>query len=267
MLSFDRLDISSADGAAAALEEKLPRSLTAAVFDRLRADILTCRLQPGDKLPVVSLAERFGVSLSAVREALSRLVADGLVLAEDQRGFRVSPVSLDDLRDLTRTRIQIEGLALRQAIENGDEHWAAGVAQALREQARIPYVDQDQPSRHNEAWAQSHKRFHYALVSGCGSPWLLRFRNVLYEQTERYRRLALPLNTTVRDVGAEHRKLAEAAIARDADAAVAALTAHFELTTRILLDAYATVETVGISPPQADKPIPKRRARERQSIA
>jgi len=87
------------------------RSLTSAVLAHVRAEVLSCRLKPGGKLLIAGLATRFGVSLSAVREALARLAAEGLVKAEDQRGFRVSPVSIEDLRDITRTRIALEGLA------------------------------------------------------------------------------------------------------------------------------------------------------------
>src|SRR3954468_1853004 len=92
------------------------KSLTEAVVEALRADILTCRLLPGAKLKIGDLCTRFGVSLGAVREALSHLAAEGLVVAETQRGFQVAPVSAEDLADLTATRIDIEGLALRRSI-------------------------------------------------------------------------------------------------------------------------------------------------------
>ncbi|MBI0436157.1 GntR family transcriptional regulator [Roseomonas sp. KE0001] len=78
------------------------RSLTSAVQARLRAEIVACRFRPGEKLPIAALNTRFKVSYALVREALSRLMADGLVVAEDQRGFRASPISLADLHDLTR---------------------------------------------------------------------------------------------------------------------------------------------------------------------
>ena len=107
------------------LADERPRSLTSAVQERLRADILSTRLLPGQKLHIAGLAKQFSVSLAAVREALSRLVADGLVQASDQRGFRVSPVSPADLRDVTQTRVDIEGLALRRSIERGDAAWLA----------------------------------------------------------------------------------------------------------------------------------------------
>ncbi len=96
-----------------------PPSLTETVYETLRAEILACRLLPGRKLKIRELCGRFGVSLGAVREALSRLTAEGLVVAETQRSFQVAPVSAADLADLTRLRVDIEGLALRWAIAAG----------------------------------------------------------------------------------------------------------------------------------------------------
>src|ERR1700679_1227048 len=86
------------------------QTLFEGVYRQLRADILACRLRPGEKLQINALAEERGVSLSGVREPLSRLSAEGLVTAEPQRGFRVAPVSFEDLTDLTMTRIDIENL-------------------------------------------------------------------------------------------------------------------------------------------------------------
>ena len=115
-----------------------PRSLTSAVQGRLRADILSTRLLPGQKLHIAGLAKQFSVSLAAVREALSRLVADGLVQASDQRGFRVSPVSPADLKDVTQTRVDIEGLALRRSIEHGDRDWLTSVEQSFAALCAVP---------------------------------------------------------------------------------------------------------------------------------
>ena len=122
-----------------------PRTLTSAVLERLRADILSTKLVPGQKLHIAGLAKQFSVSLTAVREALSRLVADGLVQASDQRGFRVSPVSSADLEDVTRTRIDIESLALRRSIERGDQAWLASVEQAFAALCAVPYRHPDDP--------------------------------------------------------------------------------------------------------------------------
>jgi DNA-binding GntR family transcriptional regulator len=213
-----------------------PRTLTSAVLERLRADILSTKLVPGQKLHIAGLAKQFSVSLAAVREALSRLVADGLVQASDQRGFRVSPVSPADLEDVTRTRIDIEGLALRRSIEHGDRAWLASVEAAFAALNAVPFRQPDDPAIHNEQWIARHRVFHRALVNACGSPWLLGFRDILHEQSERYRRLSIRRETgKSRDVEAEHAAIVDAVVRRDADEAVAALTKHF-LTTMHLVE-------------------------------
>jgi DNA-binding GntR family transcriptional regulator len=214
--------------------EDRPRTLTSAVQERLRADILATRLLPGQKLHIAGLAKQFSTSLAAVREALSRLVADGLVQASDQRGFRVSPVSLADLADVTQTRVDIEGLALRRSIERGDQAWLDQVQIAHDRLRAVPYRYPDEPGVHYEEWVVRHRVFHRALVNACGSQWLLGFRDVLHEQSERYRRLSFRDVSKVRDVETEHAAIVAAALRRDADAAVDALAKHFNVTMRFV---------------------------------
>lgn len=215
-------------------DDERPRSLTSAVQERLRADILATRLLPGQKLHIAGLAKQFSVSLAAVREALSRLVADGLVQASDQRGFRVSPVSLADLADVTRTRIDIEGLALRRSIEFGDQAWLDAVEASHDRLRAVPYRYPHEPGVHYEEWVVRHRVFHRALVNACGSHWLLGFRDVLHEQSERYRRLSIRDARKARNVEAEHAAIVEAVLRRDADAAVDALAKHFNITMRFV---------------------------------
>ena len=214
------------------------RSLTSAVRERLRADIVACRIGPGEKLHIARLAGRYAVSLGAVREALSRLVAEGWVQAEDQRGFRASPVSSEDLHDITWARIEIEGLALRRSIEFGDAQWEARVRRAYQElsEAGLPQPDERGPVV--DAWRAAHARFHSALVAGCGSEWLLRFRHTLYEQSERYR--VLSYRVKPRDLATEHRVIVEATLHRDAQAAVKALSEHFTVTAEAMLEGLAS---------------------------
>lgn len=213
------------------------KSLTAAVVDALRNDILSCRLKPATRLKINDLCERFGVSPGAVREALSRLSAEGLVVGEAQRGFQVSPVSAEELVDLTAVRLEIESLALRRSIAAGDVNWETNLVAAFYRLSRTPERAQGDPERLAEDWAKVHHDFHAALVAGCDSPWLLRLREQLFAQSERYRRLSVPVARQERDLDAEHKALLDAALKRDADAAVTALTQHLSATTRILLEA------------------------------
>ena len=211
-------------------------SLTQDAYQRLRADLLACRLQPGARLKINELCSTFSVSLSAVREALSRLTSEGLVVAEPQRGFRVAPISAEELRDLTRVRAHIEGLCLEHAIAVGDVGWEAQLVAAFHRMSRTPEREPDDPQRMDEAWSTAHAAYHAALVAGCDSPWLLRMRAILYTQSERYRRRSVPLAKVARDLNREHQDIMEAALARDATRAKALMTQHLELTTQVLLE-------------------------------
>jgi DNA-binding GntR family transcriptional regulator len=212
-------------------------NLTQSAFEQLRADILSCRLLPGSKLKIQELCSRYAVGLGAIREALSRLTSEGLVVAEPQRGFRAAPISPEDLTDLTRVRVEIDSLCLRKAIENGDVDWEARLVAAFHRLSRTPERVAGDPTRSSEEWAEAHAAFHSALVDGCGSPWLMRLHGQLYDQSERYRRLSVSVAPRRRDIGDEHQKILDAVLARDADKAVKLLTQHLGATTAILLDA------------------------------
>lgn len=211
-------------------------SLTHDVYERLRAELLAARLQPGTRLKINELCEVFSVSLNAVREALSRLTSEGLVVAEPQRGFRVAPISAEELRDLTGVRIQIEGLCLDRAIAVGDVSWESQLVAAFHRLSRTPEREPGDLERMNEAWSAAHAAYHRALVGACDSPWLLRLRETLYAQSERYRRLSVPLAEITRDLNREHHDIMEAALARDAERAKALMTKHLDLTTRVLIE-------------------------------
>ncbi len=215
-------------------------SITQTAYSQLRADLLTCRLAPGQKLKIDELCQRLSAGSSAVREALSRLASEGFVLTEPQRGFRVMPLDLDELRDLTDTRCRIEELCLRDAIARGDVEWETAVIAALHRLSRTPVQAEGDAKRYSEAFGAAHTTFHEALVGACASRWLLHLRQMLSTQQERYRWLSRPLARTERDLGKEHAAIAQAALERDADAAVALLTEHLQKTARIILDA-ATV--------------------------
>ena len=134
-------------------------------------------------------------------------------------------------------RIEIEALCLRRAIELGDVDWEARLVAAFHRLSRTPERAPNDPVRSNDEWAAAHAAFHLALVEGCGSPWLLRLHGQLYDQSERYRRLSVSLARQTRKIGDEHQAIMDAALGRDAEKAVALVTAHMTETTNILLTA------------------------------
>ena len=210
-------------------------TLTQEVYRRLRSDLLSCRLAPGEKLRIEELGKRLSAGSSAVREALSHLASEGFVVAEPQRGFRVAPVSPGELRGLTDARCEIEGLCIRRAVEHGDVEWEAGIITALHRLGKLPVRAEGDPKRYNDAFAVAHEAFHEAVAAGCANPWLLRVRQSLAGQHERYRWLSLPLATVERDLHGEHTAIAQAALARDSDGTVRLMTDHLNLTAHIIL--------------------------------
>lgn len=222
------------------------KSLTMIAFEALRRDIIACELAPSEKLRIQALAKKYGVGVTAIREALSRLVSDGLVQATDQKGFRVSPVSRSELQDLTETRIALECLALVKAMDLGDVAWESGILAAFHQLSRQANPDNNASLEGKQNWARLHQQFHESLLAACGSPWLLSLCNLLFEQSERYRNLSFDATApNMRNAIDEHRKLMEAVIQRDRTRATTLLDTHFRITTKILLKAAETSGALG----------------------
>ena len=217
------------------------RTLFEGAYQDLRADILACRLRPGSKLQINLIAEERRISISGIREALSRLSAEGLVISEPQRGFRVAPVSKEDLDDLTRTRMDIEALCLSRSIEQGGVDWETAVVAALHRLSRTPYWAGANDRRLSDEWATAHHAFHEALVGANGSLHLTRFRSFLYQQSERYRRLSVPVSPKIRDVETEHYEIAEAALKRQTAHACELVSEHILLTMKIIVEGLALI--------------------------
>jgi GntR family carbon starvation induced transcriptional regulator len=194
----------------------LPTTLTEAIYTRIRSDILLGVLKPGDKLKLDGLRDRYDASVNTLREALSRLVSEGLVANEGQRGFAVVPASLDDLRDVTETRRMLESQAARLSIERADLDWESRVVAAYHKLSKIEDVVDDDPKHYGPLLERYNREFHGALISACGSRWLLTFHAVTYDQSLRYRMLAFQVRDFPRAQSRrEHRDILDAALARD----------------------------------------------------
>lgn len=206
---------------------------TEQVYGHLRADILGGRLEPGSRLPFADLVERYGSSMGALREALQRLGEQGLVVNEPQLGFRVASLSIDDLRDLTVARCEIEGLALRHSIAHGDLAWESEIVAAFYALERTPLtVDGDVML---VDWTAAHQRFHEALIAACPNQRLRTIASGLRDAAELYRHWSIR-GTVDRDTNAEHQALVDASLARDSDRAVHLLEQHLRTTARLLID-------------------------------
>jgi DNA-binding GntR family transcriptional regulator len=196
-------------------------------------DLIDGKMEPGSKLKLGDIAGQFGVSVAVVREALSRLSEQGLVQSNPQRGFIVTPLSIGEVLDLTKTRVLIETLALRESIRHGDLTWEGQVLATHHALARTPMVIGE---RANSEWVAAHRRFHHAILDGSGVRRLSDIARGLRDCSELYQFWSYTLGRDLdRDIQAEHREIADRAVARDEDAAAAALTQHIERTTALLV--------------------------------
>jgi DNA-binding GntR family transcriptional regulator len=208
---------------------------TEQVYGQLRADILTGRLRPGARLPFAELAERYGGSMSAIREGLQRLVEQGLVVSEPQLGFRVVTLSAADLRDLTLARCDIEGLALRYAILHGDLAWESEIVAAMYALERTP-LDSHALQALSDDWTNAHQRLHQALIAACPNVRLRSIASTLRDAAELYRHWSKRAERSMRNIDEEHRGIVDAVLARNADLAVRLLEEHLWTTARLLID-------------------------------
>lgn len=201
----------------------------------LRQDILSGVLKPDSKLKIRELTSRYGISASPMREALSQLAATGIVQQQAQRGFRVPPVSAEELLDITASRQIIEAEAVRLAMEHRTSAWEDEIVASFhifeREIARF-YASSE---RDLESYEAQHHRFHKALIGACPLEVLKKFCDELYVRATRYRRLTRTYGFKKQPVIAEHRLLMEAVLARKPSRAMEAMRAHIGLTADLML--------------------------------
>ena len=221
------------DARTAAGRESAPTTLASSAYERLRRDIVEGTLSPGEKLRIDALRTLYGIGASPLREALNRLSAEGLVVQEDQRGFRVPPVSMDDLQELTRTRRWLNEIALRESIARGDSAWEERIVVAHHRLSRTPF-NLGAPHLANPEWERRHREFHAALIASCGSRWIAASWVQLFDLADRYRYLSKRGDGEHRDVPTEHRVIMEATLARNTELAIRLLNEHVSRTAELV---------------------------------
>lgn len=222
------------------------RTLARRAYHHIRQDIVTGQLKAGSKLKLETLVHHYAIGMSPLREALARLVGDQLVKTEDQRGFWVAPLSLEELDDISRVRKLIETEALSLSIERGDEAWAAGVREAFEALSEVE-KDATEPkpgiSPPVDEWEERNGHFHLALISACGSPWLIKLQDQLYHQAERYRHVSLSASRGRRFVHDEHQAIFDAAMERNALRACRLTEDHLMRTYETVRNALARMQS------------------------
>ncbi|MEX6505882.1 GntR family transcriptional regulator [Jiella sp. M17.18] len=207
---------------------------TKSVYERLKLDILSARLEPGRKLQLRFLMEQYGAGQTPLREALNRLTSEDLVEGREQRGFYVKPISLHELKELTKTRVWVESTALRESMANATPQWEEALLIAHHRLDRAPRSLDPLRFEDNPEWERHHRHFHAVLIGNCGSKPLTAFCSQLADRLYRYRSMSIRKAFRVRKVSDEHAQILKAVIDRRDEDAVALLRRHYERTAEII---------------------------------
>ncbi len=211
-----------------------PATLATSIYERLKADILSARLEPGRKLQLRFLMEHYEAGQTPLREALNRLTTEDLVIGREQRGFFVKPISLEELGELTKTRCWVEGLALRESMGNATPAWEEALLVAHHRLERAPRSLNPDRFESNPEWERLHRAFHAVLINGCGSRPLIGFCEQLADRLNRYRALSSRKAFRVRKVTQEHADILKAVMDRNTAEAVRLLQQHYEQTAEFI---------------------------------
>ncbi len=209
-------------------------TLASMVHSRILTDIIEGRLKPGRKLNTRLLVESYGAGNSPVREALSQLAGEGLVVRQERTGFRVAPTSAEELLEIVTTRCSLEETALRESIEHGGERWEDRIILAHYRLSRTPRPQGESLLDDRLEWENHHREFHLALISACKSGILLGYCAELQERSFRYRNLSSVRAYRNGRAVDDHRAICDAVLERDADRAVSLLTSHYRATGEVV---------------------------------
>lgn len=217
--------------------ELLATSIADRAYDRIRADIVFGRLAPGGRLRLDRLAKDYGASVSTVREILSRLSSEGLVIAEGQRGFQVTPVSPEGLQDVASMRLLLETYALPLSFAAGDLEWESRVVAAHYKLAVMERRMMAGDTADMELWKRYDREFHQTLIEACGSQTLLDLYGGVFDQYLRYQMVAVVFRGAI--AAEEHKLLLDCALTRDAERACEVLGRHVNGCVDYTLDSGA----------------------------
>lgn len=208
-------------------------SLTEGVYAAIKHSILTSRLAPGSKLVLEQLKDELQTGLAPVREALARLAGEGLVDTESQRGFRVPPISIDELEQLGHLRSTMEILAFRHAMAKDPALLHTRLTDAWRSFSEVGQrAGETAPL--SDSWDDRHRNYHLALFCGYESDATVRIYETIYARLERYRRLGIDRKGFLAGVIDDHSRLIDLVAAGDVESGCKLLHRHIHDVVEIL---------------------------------
>lgn len=190
----------------------------------LRDAVISGEIPPRSRILIEETAARLGMSAIPVREALRTLASQGLVVPLPRRGYRVADLSAEDVDDTYRLRVILDPMAVRLAVPQLDPEALSDLDSAF--DALVKAYRSKDPA----LTRQCHRAFHWAIYRHCGSQWLLRCLEILWENSERYQQASIPKRGTVEQRAAEHREILHGCHAGDAELAAESMRHHLDKT-------------------------------------
>ena len=226
---------------------------TEAAVKKLKQDIMSGALAPDSQLKMRELKSRYGIGASPMREALAQLAAEGFVHQRAQKGFRVPPVSIEELNDITKTRQFVEGEAIRLAIQNASVEWEEEIVASYHVLERAIILMKN-GEKERDYFEERHHRFHRALIATCPLESMRNFCDELYIRKTRYRRLLGGYGFTAKEVIAEHRELMDAVLSRKIARAQETIREHIAITNDVIAEVLHAKEQGRLAPrPERNK--------------
>lgn len=190
--------------------------------------LLTGGLEPGEKLKIDRLRKLLDVGASPIREALSLLVSDQLVVRHEQRGFQAAATSRENFDEILSLRSTLESKGLRESIDRATPEWHEKLVLIHHRMTRAKSLG-------TSAFEVEHKNFHLALIGNCNSPLMLRICDQLYDLNIRYRYIAgRSKDYRGRKVDDEHKEILDAVLVDQVEDAVSLLLSHYKKTGNFL---------------------------------
>jgi len=208
-------------------------NITERAYILLRKDIISCKLPPCSMLKISAIQKDLTLSQAAVREALSRLAAEGFVQIERNRGFRVSPVSADGYRDLTTALLTLELPAVRESVLKGNTEWELNLVGVYHRALRTLELVVAGKEKLDAYWDER-LHFYDALLGACENSWLLWSWRLLYAQNIRYRHMYLPLAKFELELNPHHQSVMDAVLARDVDKVAELCIENYDMVSRFI---------------------------------
>jgi len=235
ILELERFENASRADKATSLPVKAAASSQGEIaYVALRRRVIHCELEPGERITEAQLAGEIGVGKTPVREALTRLIQDGLVRSMPGHGYEVTPITLGDVQDLFNFRLIIEPAAAQLAAG----HVRATDLRRLDELCATCFsiVDKESESQ----YLQANYLFHTTIAEASGNRRLAEAVHRALEESERLFHLSNVLRNRSDEVAHEHKDLVDALIAGDGETARKLTLAHITTSQHLVLDALLT---------------------------